>query len=136
MKISVLISILCFFLFVLVGCHNHDDHDHDPVSSVTFDWRLPAQGSTVRLGDSLKVEGTLTYPTEMHGYEVVISKFSDSLNPVYNGSEHSHGAQLIVAKKWKNGLADSTLLLVKVEVAKDHSGTANQMFRRTVWAIN
>jgi hypothetical protein len=129
-------KLIPFIILLLAGCHDHDDHDHGPITNVSFDWRLPVQGSTVRLGDSLRIEGSLSYPTEMHGYEVVVSKFQDSAVALFSSSEHAHGTALTVGKKWKNGLADSTLLLVKVEVARDHSGTSNQVFRRTVWAVD
>jgi hypothetical protein len=36
----------------------------------------------------------------------------------------------------ENGFAGSTLILGKVEVAKDQGRTTNQTFRRPLWAID
>jgi hypothetical protein len=137
MKINnVIIYVLVVFVFTFCKKdHDHEDHDHDTEKKISLNWAQPAEGSTIKFGDTLRIEGTATHTTEMHGYEVAIYKASDTLTVVYPSSEHAHGTVLKIDKKWLCGLSDSTKLLVKLTIARDHSGKNNEVFRRTIWAV-
>lgn len=111
------------------------DHDHVTENKIVLNWAQPLDGSTVKLGDTLRIEGNATFPTELHGYEVVVTRASDSLTPLFSEDADIHATDLQISKKWKNSLSDSTRLLVKIEIAKDHSGSNNEVFRRIVWAV-
>jgi hypothetical protein len=137
MKINIL-AIYVLVIFVFSFCkkdHDHDDHDHDTEKKISLNWAQPAEGSTVKFGDTLWIQGTVTHTSEMHGYEVAIYKASDTLTVVYPSGEHAHGKELIINKKWKCDFTDSTKLIVKLTVAKSHNRTDNEVFRRTVWAV-
>jgi hypothetical protein len=137
MKIYIL-AIYVLIIFVFSFCkkdHDHEDHNHDTEKKISMNWAQPAEGSRVKFGDTLRIEGIATHSSEMHGYEVAIYKASDTSTVLYPASEHTHGTELKISKKWVCGLSDSTKLLVKLTVAKSHSGTDNEVFRRTVWAV-
>jgi len=138
MKINILATYV-LFLFLFSFCkkedEHDDDHDHDTATNITLNWAQPAEGSTVKKGDTLRIEGTATHTSEMHGYEVVISKASDTTVAIHTGDGHVHGTTIVISEKWKNDLPDTTKLMVKLTVAKSHSGTDIEVFRRMVWAV-
>jgi len=137
MKINILASyVLCIILYSTCKKDNEDhDHDDDTTTKISLNWTQPADGSTVKFNDTLLIEGSANNTTEMHGYEVVITKASDTTVSIFDESDHLHSKALIISKKWKNGFSDSTKLIVKLRVAKDHSGKNNEVFKRTIWAV-
>lgn len=129
---------LIFFIssiLLFTYCKKDDDHDHNTTGSINLNWSFPADGSTIRFQDTLRITALASFSSELHGYEVVVAKASDTLTPLFFADVHKHASTLQIAEKWRNNQSDSTKLLLKVTVAKSHDGDGNEYFRRTIWAV-
>lgn len=113
------IILLCSL--ALYSCQKKDTTIASPADAdIIINTPTPLQ--TMHQGDTLNISASVSYPTELHGYEIVIS--DSATDEVYfDYAEHVHADHFDIAQTWTyNGVAAKTLCL-KLTTEIDHDGT-------------
>ncbi|MCX7743540.1 MAG: hypothetical protein N2167_03145 [Flavobacteriales bacterium] len=103
-------------MLLLSACHKHDETD------VQIQITSPLTNSMYHLGDTVKIQGTITGNTEMHGYEVKIKNLSQG-NVAFITDYHDHGSNYTINEFWVNNVTEHSDMRLVVKVEVDHSGT-------------
>lgn len=127
MKYSITAALIIATSIVLFSCQkNENDTTPDP-SKVVFNITSPTEAQVVHNGDSIKIKGTVAYPSELHGYEVTIT--NEATNAVlYSADEHAHADNFSLDHVWVDNLSSATGVGLKVEITVeiDHDGTESK----------
>lgn len=116
------IIILLLTTTLFCACQKKDDTEPD-ASKVTFNITSPTAGQIFHNGDSVKVHATVTFPAEMHGYEI---KITDTLtgNVIYDNAQHLHNDHFDIADGYiATGTAAQPALRLELIAEIDHTGT-------------
>lgn len=117
-RIIILLLIMAGFF----SCQKKNNTDPGP-SQVSFNITSPVAGQVYHNGDSVRVRATISFPSEMHGYEVKITDTATG-NVVYDNAEHVHNDHFDVTGGYVAGGA-TALPALKMELMAeiDHNGT-------------
>lgn len=116
-KLIVLLS-LCA---VLVSCQKKDTTSADP-TKVTWIVTSPATQQIFRSGDTIRMIAHVSYPSELHGYEIKITD-SSSGNIVYDNAQHLHDDHFDISQVWVNTSTAAATLKLLFTAEIDHDGT-------------
>lgn len=103
-------------ILLLSACHQHDEAD------VQIQITSPLADAMYHLGDTVKIQGTITGNVEMHGYEVKIKNLSQG-NVAFITDYHDHGATFTINEFWVNNVITHSDMRLVVKVEVDHNGT-------------
>ena len=124
MKQFLSIVVVCT---LLCACQKNDNSAPDP-SKVTISIQSPAAGQLYRSGDSIRITATVTYPSELHGYEVKVTDSATGLI-LYDDAEHVHDNHFSIQDIWVNTGTKSSVMKLELIADLDHNGTiAEQSF--------
>ena len=109
------------------GCQKKDSTPVEP-SSISIDLSNPTEGQVYRKGDTVFVNAVVSYATQLHAYELSITKDTSNTNVFYE-YKHVSTDKFTISSYWVDTLASATDLTLKVMVQIDHNG--NQRFIKT-----
>jgi hypothetical protein len=113
--------ILVMGALALGSCQKRDSTTPD-ASKVVFTITSPTIGHTYQNGDSVRIKASISYPSELHGYEVRVTDVATN-TIVYDAAEHGHSDRFDIDKAWViNGAAGMELKL-ELMATIDHAGT-------------
>lgn len=118
------VGFLMLAITVLAACKQKNNNIVDP-AQVSIDIAAPLQGQTFSKGDTININASINYPTELHGYEVKITDTTTGF-VVYDDAQHMHDNHFTIADKWVNASADSEGLKLQIIAEIDHDGNIAQ----------
>lgn len=123
MKYSQFIISITVMAVSISSCQKKEEVPAQP-DKVDIEITSPKADLVYHKGDTIKIAGSATYVSQMHGYTVAIyKKGSDTL--LYEGSEHTHGDKLDIEEQWVDTLSESSALTLKVNVIIDHDNNTS-----------
>lgn len=110
-------------LIILASCKKEtEEQSHESDAEVILNLVSPTDNQSYQLGDTVKILGTITSTSDLHGYNVRLNH--PILNMfVINKAFHEHGTSFNVNEYWVNNVSDTTQLKLIIDVAIDHDGT-------------
>lgn len=100
-------------------------------TSVQINFTEPSVGDTIPSWNQIHMEGTITGDGEMKGY--IVSAMNVSTNAVLFTKKYDVKAKAYnFHEHWINGLYDTTVVTVKVEVIKNDAGELETATRNVV----
>jgi len=121
MKTSFIQFTVITSFLMSIGMTSCNEHNHND-ANVQINLTSPTNGTVFHLGDTIKIQGTITADVEMHGYEVKIKNLSAG-TVVFITDYHDHAASFTINEKWINNVAAHSDMRLVVKVEVDHSGT-------------
>jgi len=115
-----LLSFSIFTAIIFTACQKKDDTQPDP-QKVTINLLSPASEQIVHYGDTLQLSADISYPSELHGYEIELSD-SASGNVYFSDDQHVHSDHFSIRETWPDTLRQNTRLMLKITVEIDHNG--------------
>ncbi|MFT5511878.1 MAG: hypothetical protein ACI8SE_000272 [Bacteroidia bacterium] len=102
--------------------------DDDPTivedPSVVFDFSSPISGAMYGKGDTVFIDGMISYTKDLHGYKVSITNTSNSDTVVFNNHEHIDSKTFHIHEHWVNNVNYHSNMMLKIEAITDHAGTS------------
>ena len=80
--------IVLFFSLFIAACQKADNTVVDP-AKVVITITSPQAGQVFHTGDKVPIVATVTYPSELHGYEVKVTDTSSGFI-IYDDAQHVH----------------------------------------------
>ena len=105
----------------LFGCQKKDTTTPD-VAKVTFNITSPQPAHVYRTGDSVHINATVTYPSELHGYELRITDTTTGYI-VYDNAQHVHSDHFDINETWATSGNSAQILKLELITDIDHNGT-------------
>ncbi|OSZ79593.1 hypothetical protein CAP35_15490 [Chitinophagaceae bacterium IBVUCB1] len=104
---------------MLVGCQK--DNNKPQPDKVQISVSSLYNGQVFRKGDTIHIDGKISYISSLHGYSIVLK--NKQLNKeLFTHYEHTHSNEVPFSKSWVNTLADSTDLFLVITGEIDHDG--------------
>jgi len=122
---------LIIFLVLLSGlysCQKKSEVTADP-SQAVFTISSPVPGHIYHAGDTVHISASISYPAELHGYEL---KITDTItgNIVYDDAQHVHSDHFDVSAVYVPSGTQPLGLRLQLIAEVDHNGSvAQQMVR-------
>lgn len=117
-----LIPLLAGCLF-LGACQKASNDAPANAANVSMTVRSPQPGTLYRTGDTLRVSADVTYPTELHGYEIDLTDSATGVS-IWNVDAHVHDDHFSISEAWVDTLRRPATLLCTLTVEIDHDGHA------------
>lgn len=119
--ILIVIAIMVWLL-PFSSCQKKEQITPEP-SKVNIIISSPTASYEYRKGDTVRINASVSYISQMHGYNVRITdKSTNAL--VYDGEGHVHSDHFDIAEKWVDTINRKTTLLVEISAVIDHQGNA------------
>lgn len=127
MKILNLFSTILLSATAFCSCQKHDETPVQP-DKITIDITSLSNGESFRKGDTIKVQGTISYITQMHGFELTM-KSKTTGKELFYYYEHVHSDNVSFSQQWADTLsqADSIQLLLTAEIDHDGNQSTKQL---------
>lgn len=114
------ILILLSFSLLFTACQKSDTMAPDP-SKVVINITSPQAGQVFHTGDTVYLQATVSYPSELHGYELkVTDTTADSL--AYDLDEHIHDDHFTINDTLIYHPAQAAGMKLELTVEIDHDG--------------
>lgn len=107
-------------LIALSACQKKDDTTPD-AGKVEMNITSPQPGQVFRNGDTVYINATVSYPSELHGYEVKIEDTATGIT-LYDDDQHVHTDHFVIADKWVGTSAQPATLKLTLITEIDHDG--------------
>jgi len=117
---SNFIAAICAATLLFAACQKKDTTPVDP-SKVNIALMQPYDGQVYHKGDTVFVKSTVTYNTELHGYELSIAD-SATGTTYYSLDEHIHDDHFDISEYWVDTLSSPATLQFSMTVEIDHDG--------------
>lgn len=120
MKFLNRFSTILFSTATLVSCQKSDDTPTQP-DKVTINITSLQDGQQFKKGDTVNIRGSVSYISQLHGYELTLKSKSTGKELFYY-YEHAHGDNVTINQSWTDTLtqADTIQLILTAEI--DHDG--------------
>ncbi len=115
------ILIILVIAITFSACQKKDTTTPD-ASKVTINITSPVPAQVFRNGDTMHMVATVSYPSELHGYELKISD-SATGNILYDEDEHVHNDHFEINSTWVDTATTAATLKLELTVEVDHAGT-------------
>lgn len=119
-QIFLFISVAVFSIFTITSCQKKDDTAPD-ANKVMITLSSPTDGQTISLGDTLHIAAQISYPSELHGYEITLTD-SATGTVLFSDDEHVHDDHFTINENWLDTLTTAATLQLKITVEIDHNG--------------
>ncbi len=93
----------------------------EPKPIVNFTITSPTTGQTIDQGDSVRIIGEITNPTDLHGYELIVTDTATG-DTLFHKDVHAHGTKVNYRTGFVNTVTDHTPAEFKVIATLDHDG--------------
>ena len=117
MKQSILFIIITLFIF---SCQKKDTTSPDP-SKVAITISSPANGQIFHIGDTALLHATVSYPSELHGYEMKVTD-SATGNVLFDADEHVHDDHFDISQSFVYADTVAATFRMELSVEIDHNG--------------
>lgn len=125
MKQHIQIAIIAFSAIgVLSACQKKDDTPAQP-AKVVISVSSPTTGQIYRKGDSIYINASVSYISELHGYELQL-KNKNTGTILYAVDEHVHSDAFTINKAWSDTLSTAADLQLEITAEIDHDGNGSQ----------
>lgn len=114
---TILVTILITCLY---SCQRKDNTEATP-ASVVISISSPTEGHVYHAGDTIAIVADVSYPSELHGYELKITD-SASGTILYDSVEHVHSDHFSISDKWVKTGSQYSGLKLSLVTAIDHDG--------------
>jgi len=124
---KLIYSTALLLLLGVCACQKKDDtavNADDVVITITS----PQEGQTFHAGDTVFVSADVTYPSELHGYEVKITDTASGII-VYDETQHTHTDHFIIHDYWICAASQATNYKLELIASIDHEGHTAQKTR-------
>ena len=113
--------IMPVFAMALCSCQKKDTTVSDPAKAV-INIASPLANHNYHSGDSVHVSATVTYPGELHGYEV---KVTDTVSGyiIYDNAQHLHDDHFDINLAYLASGNSAQILKLELITDIDHNGT-------------
>lgn len=108
------------FACILASCQKKDTTIATP-ADVVISITSPAPAQIFRNGDTVHIAAAVSYPSELHGYELVISD-SSSGDIYFDYAEHVHNDHFTIDQDWACSGSTAKTLQLKLTTEIDHDG--------------
>ncbi len=123
----ILIALLSISTITFHSCKEDKEPIVDPPApTVQFDFTSPEDNKMYSKGDTVFIDGMMTFENGLHGYELSIINKSHNDTMVFNKHEHSHGNSVHVHEYWVNSVTHHSDMELMIEAHKDHSGDTKE----------
>lgn len=118
MKLSQIVITASFLL--LAACQKKDNTTPDP-GNVVMTISSPSDGQSFKNGDTVQINASISYPSELHGYEVRITDTASGMI-VYDNTQHVHTDHFEINDQWVCSAAQPGTLKLTIITHIDHNG--------------
>lgn len=118
------ITYLSIITLILISCKKDEDLNNDNNSEIgdpNISITSFNDGDTIQPSAVFQMTGTITYTSEMHGYEIILHNHK-TMQDVFTKSEYGHGTSFSFNESWTNNVADTSNIMFTLNVVKDHDG--------------
>ena len=120
MKKFSFIAVVLVTGLALAGCQKKDEVVAAP-DELTVAITSPAEGSTFGAGTKVPIRATVSYPSELHGFQVTI-RDAVSGESFFSFDEHVHSDHFVIDTAWMPTLGKTTALTATITTAINHEG--------------
>lgn len=113
----ILLSLLAVTLY---SCQKKDTTTADP-AKVTMSILSPASQHVYHSGDTIKINATVSYPSELHGYEVKIVDTATG-NILYDNAQHVHDDHFDISQYYIYTGTQPVYMKLQLSAEVDHNG--------------
>lgn len=117
MKYNLAIALL---MILIASCQKKDNVD-TAIAQVNIAITSPQDGQIFKSADTVYIKANVDYPTELHGYEVMITDTSTGFI-VYDDAQHIHTDKFVIDDAWIGTVTQSTSLKLSIIAYIDHNG--------------
>ena len=99
--------------------------DENPVienPQVEFSFQNPSSGTMFHGGDTVFIRGTITYPKNMHGYELSLVNSSQNDTTVFTEHKHIDSKSIEINTFWVNNVKHHSDMELHIDAMTDHFG--------------
>lgn len=117
MKQSILFITIILFA---ISCQKKDSTTPDP-SKVAISISSPTGGQVFHLGDTVNMKASVSYPSELHGYEMKVTDSATGL-VLFDADEHVHNDHFDIEQSFTYSDTIAATLKLELSVEIDHNG--------------
>lgn len=127
MKLFKQLAVIVAGSIAFASCQKHDDTPAQP-NKLTIDINTLQDGQSFKTGDTLKMQGLISYITQLHGYEMTLKSKSTGKELFYY-YEHSHSDKVSINQSWVDTLshADTLQFILTAEIDHDGNQSSKQL---------
>lgn len=125
MKQHIQIAIIAFGIIGILGACQKKDNTPAQPAKVVINVSSPANGQLYRKGDSVYINASVSYISELHGYELQL-KNKNTGDVLYATDEHVHSDAFTIKEAWLDTLSAATDLQLEITAEIDHEGNGSQ----------
>lgn len=127
MKLLKQLTVIIAGAIAFASCQKHDDTPAQPDKVVITITSLQ-DGQAFKKGDTVKMQGLISYVSQLHGYEMKLMSKKTSKELFYY-YEHTHSDKVSFSQNWVDTLstADSLVLTLTAEIDHDGNQGAKQL---------
>lgn len=114
-------NILFIAIFLIISSCQKNNNTTPDASKAVITILSPQEGHIYHKGDTVFVKATVTYPSEMHGYEVEITDSTGGVR--FDTDVHAHADQFNINYSWVATGSQATSLKQDLTIEIDHNGT-------------
>ena len=99
--------------------------DEEPIvetPTVQFNFTNPIPGSMYSKGDTVFIDGMISFENGLHGYEVSIVNKSHNDTVVFNKHGHDHNTMFHIHDYWVNSVMHHSDMELQIEALTEHGG--------------
>jgi hypothetical protein len=97
-QINISYTLLLTVLFTAVSCTKHAGEKEEAAASASLNITFPTTNQVISQQDSIRISASAIAVTVMHGYDLYLTKRSDTVKLV-TVSVHDHNDTLLIDKK-------------------------------------
>lgn len=118
MKNLIITGILALGVTTIFSCKKDDDVQPTETAKLTI--TSPTMHQTYHTGDTVRIAGTATNETNLHGYRIAI--LNSSNDTLFNAEDHVHSISLDINESWVDTVTMAQELKVIVSAEINHDG--------------
>lgn len=120
MKLLKQLTVIIAGTAAFTGCQKHDDTPAQ-ADKVVINITSLQDGQAFKKGDTLKIQGLISYISQLHGYEVKLTSKKTNKELFYY-YEHTHSDKVSFNQSWADTLSTADTLILKITAEIDHDG--------------
>lgn len=118
---KTLFALIVLFTISFTACKKDDETTTPEDPKVNFSFTNPEAGKMYDNGDTVHMDGMISWENEMHGYEITLTNTSmDSV--VFSKHEHEDGNTFHIHEAWKNNVMHHSDMKLTIDALTDHDG--------------